>query len=66
MFNTPDELVVRLPQPVTCQRERCRHSWTPRVPDPKFCPRCKQPWRKPLKDFRTRIKPKTEPNNNGG
>lgn len=26
---------------VVCPRPNCRHEWTPRVPNPKSCPKCR-------------------------
>ena len=47
------QLKIVLPEPITCQRERCGYRWQPRVANPKRCPHCHQDWRKPLKDLRS-------------
>jgi transcriptional regulator with XRE-family HTH domain/predicted Zn-ribbon and HTH transcriptional regulator len=49
---TGADIIKTLPQ-LRCQRERCGYVWVPRIGNPKRCPRCKQNWQKPLKDFRT-------------
>jgi len=51
--------MIELP---TMECKRCHHKWTPRVPNPRECPRCKSPyWDKERKKRGKEIVPPLPP-----